>query len=406
MTKVLFYCHTGHVSGAERVLLSISRGLDREVFMARLAAPTGQLHEPGLVADLETRVTPPLNARFTRRPDLLLRYAASFVRVILDLRSEIRAYGPAIIHAATIRSGIAASLASWQTDAQVIWNLCDILPSWHPFNTAIRWLAILHGRSHMLAASKAAARSFQGKLLRLFPDRVPIHVIHNGVDVQRFSPNPSVRARSRDELKIDSDTCVFGIVGQITPRKGHLGLIHSFASVVRERPNSLLLVVGAPMFNNDSEYLEQLESEVRRLGLVDKVEFLGSRGDVGALLQAIDVLVLNSEHEPFSLVLLEAQASGTPIVATNVDGVPELIQDQVTGMLVPPQDEGRLAQALLSMAAQPSLRETLSRNGRTRVTEHFSAAIFRGKVNSLYRSLAPALETVGATPSGQAIKGY
>ncbi len=237
MTKVLFYCHTGHVSGAERVLLSISRDLDRGAFETRLAAPDGQLHEPALVADLKTSVVPPLNARFTRRPDMLLRYAASFARVIMDLRREIKTYQPEIIHAATIRSGIAASLASWQTKAHVIWNLCDILPAGHPFNTAIRWLAILHGRSHMLAASKAAARSFQGKLLRVFPDRVPIQVIHNGVDVQQFSPDASVRARSRDELKIDSETCVFGIVGQITPRKGHLGLMRAFASVVRERPN-------------------------------------------------------------------------------------------------------------------------------------------------------------------------
>jgi glycosyltransferase involved in cell wall biosynthesis len=257
----------------------------------------------------------------------------------------------------------------------------------------------------MLAASEAAARSFRGKLLKFFPKRVPIDVIHNGVEVHKFAPNSSSRSLVRAELHIEPDTCVFGIVGQITPRKGHLGLVRAFASVVGERPDSLLLVIGAPLFNNDGEYLLQLEDEARRLDVSERVRFLGPRSDIGAIFQALDVLVLNSVHEPFSLVLLEAQASGTPVVATNVDGVPELIQDGVNGLLVPPQDDRCLAEALLIMAGRPSLRETLSRSGRTLVTERFSATTFRAKVNNLYSSLVAAPEPLGTTGAarGQAI---
>lgn len=417
MARILFYCHTGHISGAERVLLMILEGLDRQAWSPRLAAPPGQLHDPCLFPNLvqnpepnpvpnavpkpmqnvETRIVRPLTARFTGRPDKLFQYAASFVQVVSDLRREIKAFSPHILHAATIRSGIAAALASWDSDVRVIWNLCDILPPRHPFNTAIRWLAIVHGRSHMLAASEAAASSFRGKLLKCFPRRVPIHVIHNGVDVHRFTSNLSSRTHVRSELHINSDTCVFGIVGQITPRKGHLGLVRAFASVVRKHPDSLLLVVGAPLFNNDGQYLAELENEARRLDVAEKVKFLGPRRDVDAILRALDVLVLNSLREPFSLVLLEAQASGTPVVATNVDGVPELIQDGVSGLLVPPQEDGRLAEALLTMAVRPSLRDTFSQTGRARVTDHFSAASFRRRVGSLYYSLAPMHEPLGAT---------
>jgi L-malate glycosyltransferase len=413
MARILFYCHTGHISGAERVLLMILEGLDRQAWTPRLAAPPGQLHDPCLfpsdapnpVPNVETRVVRPLNARFTARPDKFLEYAASFVQVVADLRREIGTFSPDVVHASTIRSGIAASLANWGSDVRVIWNLCDILPPGHPFNTAIRWLAIVHGRSHMLAASEAAASSFRGKLLKYFPKRVPIHVIHNGVDVHRFTSNLSSRTHVRSELHINSHTCVFGIVGQITPRKGHLGLVRAFASVVRKHPDSLLLVVGAPLFNNDGQYLAELENEARRLDVAEKVKFLGPRRDVDDILRAIDVLVLNSVREPFSLVLLEAQASGTPVVATNVDGVPELIQDRVTGLLVPPQNDASLAEALLTMTTQPSLRDTFSRNGRARVTEHFSATIFRGRVNSLYNSLTPVLDPLGAagTASGHAV---
>jgi glycosyltransferase involved in cell wall biosynthesis len=398
MTRVLFYCHTGHVSGAERVLLTILHGLDRRAFNPRLAAPQGELHNPRAVPGTETRVVRALNARFTWRPDRFLRYAVSFAQVIADLRREIKIFSPQIIHAGAIRSGIAASLACWGTDRRVLWNLCDILPPRHPFNTAIRLLAILHGRCHMLAASEAVARNFRGTILKFFPRRVPIQVIHNGVDADRFSPDPAKRTRVRAHLGITADTCLFGIVGQIAPRKGHLGLLRAFATVVGQRPDSVLLVIGAALFDHDVEYSALLEDETRRLGIADRVRFIGPRSDIDAVLQALDVLVLNSVHEPFSLVLLEALAAGTPVVASNVDGVPELITDGVTGLLVPPGNDRRLAECLVSIAAQPALRQALSEHGRKSVVEHFSSLIFRAKVDALYGTLIPVPERATAEP--------
>jgi len=178
---------------------------------------------------------------------------------------------------------------------------------------------------------------------------------------------------------------VVGIIGQLTPRKGQLELLNAFVKIMTEVPQAVLLVVGAPLFNRDHEYQLKLTQAADKLGITDRVRFLGARSDVAAIMQSLDLLVLNSRSEPFSLVLLEALASGTPVLATFVDGVPELIRHGETGWLVPPQNERALAMAIINLSCQPELRAQFAERGRQHVHSHFSAEGYIRELEDFYQ---------------------
>ena len=146
--------------------------------------------------------------------------------------------------------------------------------------------------------------------------------------------------------------CALPMIGQITPRKGQLETIETFARLVgSDAPGAQLLIVGNPVFNNDELYLQSLVAKVKELGIEANVKFLGHRTNIPVILQSCHLLISNSSSEPFSLVLLEACASATPILASAVDGVPELIVDGVTGRLFPYGEPD--AMLFCTEAAQP-----------------------------------------------------
>ena len=130
-----------------------------------------------------------------------------------------------------------------------------------------------------------------------------------------------------------------------------------------------------------------VESEVRRLGLESVVRLAGERDDVGELLAGADLFVLSSRSEGLPLSILEAMAAGLPVVASSVGGVPELVVEGETGLLVPPGDPHALAAAMERLLDDPALRRRLGAAGRTRVSEHFDLAVARRAHLDLYRAL-------------------
>jgi glycosyltransferase involved in cell wall biosynthesis len=165
-------------------------------------------------------------------------------------------------------------------------------------------------------------------------------------------------------------------------------LLRAFGEALAEVPHAVLLVAGAPLFNRDDEYLELLKRTTSDLSIGDKVRMLGARDDIGALMQALDVLIVNSSVEPFGLVILEAMACGTPVLAAAVDGIPEIIEHDENGWLFPPRDEAALAQAIVNLCRQPKLRARLAEQGQQHVAAHFSADRYITELQAFYLSLA------------------
>jgi glycosyltransferase involved in cell wall biosynthesis len=385
--KILYYNHTGQASGAERVLLMILARLDRSRFEPVVACPTeGRL--VGMFSELGIRTVglEQLEARFTWRVGELFRYLASFARVIRNARALIIAEQPDVIHANSIRAGLVMSAASYGLATPVLWHAHDILPR-HPLSIAIRFFACASGRNSILAVSEAAAGRFRGNLIRWFSRRVPIRVIHNAVDLERFQPNAESRREIRHSLGLTEKDKVVGIVGHLTPAKGQLELIKAFAAISRATPDAVLLVVGEELFNRAADYLESLKRAASLSSGENRVLFLGARDDVPELMRGLDLLVVNSHTDAFSLTVLEGLATGTAILATAVDGTPEMISHKENGWLVPARDQQKLAEAMLLLLGDQSLRERLGSNGRRDAIARFSIERFATEIHSFYRSM-------------------
>jgi len=380
--KILFYNHTGQVSGAERMLLLILAGLDREQFTSRVLCPAnGPLLKEIAKLGIESEEVPLLEARFTVRPDRMFRYLRSFVAAIRQLRSRISKFNPDLVHANSTRAGLVATAATFGLRTRVVWHLHDLLPR-HPLSSAIRVFAFLFARARMIAVSEAVANNFSG---RLFSLRNRVSVILNGIDMKPFQQHTNSRDATKFELELADSDQVVGIVGQLTPRKGQLELIETFPEVLESMPHAVLLIVGAPLFNRDFAYEQTLKATAFKLGIEDRVRFLGARNDVPALMQALDVLVVNSIVEPFGLVVLEAMASGTPVLAAVSGGIPELIEHGRTGWLFSQGDRQGLAAGIEKLLQSPGLRTRLAVNANGQL-HRYKAPNYLARLYSFYRS--------------------
>jgi len=385
--KILFYNHTGTVSGAERVLSMILARLDRNRFNLVVVCPdASRMMELAASQEVRIRGLRQLDARFTWRPERIVNYLFSFAKVIRCARKIIIEESPDAIHANSIRAGLVMAAATLGLNVPVVWHAHDILPR-HPLSTAVRLFAAVTSRNRILAVSHAVATRFRGVLLRPLNLRVPINVIHNAVDLDRFRPDTDARKGMRCELGLKNTQPVAGIVGQLTPRKGQLELIEGFAHVAREVPDAILLIVGEALFNRDEEYAEQLKRTVASLGITDRVRFLGPRNDVPKLMQGLDLLIINSHEEPFALTVLEGLASGTAVLATSVGGTPEMIRHGENGWLVKRRDHDDLVKGMLTLFRDELLRRKMGSNGRRDAIARFSIDRFMTEVLILYRAV-------------------
>jgi glycosyltransferase involved in cell wall biosynthesis len=235
----------------------------------------------------------------------------------------------------------------------------------------------------MIAVSQAVADNFRGRIPLL---RKRVTVILNAIELEKFFPNPDTRQKMRAELKIADAKVLIGIVGQLTPRKGQLELLRAFARARKEIPSAMLLIVGAPLFNRDDDYAQLLKQTATQLGIANHVAMVGERNDVPAIMQALDLLVINSTVEPFGLVALEAMACATPILAAVSGGIPELIQHNRNGWLVPQGDEHVLAAAIVKLSGRPELRARFAAQGKKSIAARFSADRYLDELTAFYRS--------------------
>ena len=396
--KILFYNHTGQVGGAERLLLTILARLDPIAFDATVICPdSGGLRK--MVADLGIRneALGDLKARFTWRVDFLAKYLKSFVDVILELRKKIISINPDLIHANSVRAGLVATMATSGLGKPVVWHIHDLLPR-HPFNPFIRAVGLFAPRTRMIAVAQASADRFTGSFRGL---RGRVTVIRNGIDRRIFHPNQTAKRKIRSELHLNGNGPVIGIIGRLTPSKGQLELLRAFPRVLREFPSATLLIAGAPAFNQEHEYLQVLTRTASELGISNRVRMLGSREDVAAIMQGLDLLVINSSVEACCLVALEAMACGTAVLATNTGGTPEIIEHGTTGWLIPARDENALCAAIVKLIGQPALSARLGENAKQRVASHFSISRYMTELQSFYlngdaKSITVATDAQGA----------
>ena len=367
--NVLYVSHTGQVSGAELSLLDLLTSLPASVRPSLACPAEGPL--AGLAADAGVRTlriagtagSLKVSARRTSRAVAELGLAAAqLVRLAARARADV-------VHANSVRAGLAAVPASRLTRRPVVVHVRDRLPRGRLADAALRITA--RGGTVLLANSRFTADG-----VTAVAPGADLRIVHNAVDLARFDPARQDREQARAALGVaDGDAFVAGVVGQITPWKGQLEAVQAVALLAERHPSLRLVVAGEPKFVDaatrfdNRAYVEELRSTIAQRGLEDRVTLLGERGDVPAVLAALDALLVPSWAEPFGRVVLEGMAMGVPVLATGVGGPAEIITDGRDGLLLPPATPAVWAGALERLMAGRREREALGRAGRERAAE-------------------------------------
>jgi glycosyltransferase involved in cell wall biosynthesis len=216
---------------------------------------------------------------------------------------------------------------------------------------------------------------------RLGAERV---LVYNGVDLDRLDHQEPC-CTLREEYGMEDGSPIVGVVGRLELEKGHPTLLEAWPLVLEHVPNAYLVIVGE---GSRMDALRQISVD---LGVEHHVVFTGRRDDIPAVTAALDVAVLPSYREAQGLTILEAMAMSRPVVASNVGGIPEMVLDGVTGLLVPPHDPPALAAAIARLLTDHPLADTLARAGHDLVHEKFCVQMMVNAIQELYDEGARAV---------------
>jgi len=225
------------------------------------------------------------------------------------------------------------------------------------------------------------------QILYHMPERADrVKVVPNGVDADELRNSALPRDEARKRMGARPGDLIVGQVGLLSVRKRCHILIEAFAQIAWDYPKAKLFFVGNPG-PSDQPYAKMLTKDIERRGLLDRVRLLPFREDIGSLYSALDVNVLASAQEGFGRVLIESAIFGVPSIATKVGGIPEVVSDGETGMLVPPEDPKPLAQALRILLSSEPERARLGDAARADALERFSIARHTAAMMEVFEGL-------------------
>lgn len=217
----------------------------------------------------------------------------------------------------------------------------------------------------IISNSEATAAPYQ----QYAPNKIT--VVWNGVDLEEYGHDVVREVSFRRELGLDERTTLVGFTGNLIPRKGLETLLRAAASVLARRPSAYFVAIGRVPIGNPVDHKAEYEALAKQLGIADRFHFAGFRDDVRSAVRDFDVLVAPSFQEPFGRSIIEAMALGTPVVASRVGGIPEILTHDHNGLLVEPGDVNGLADALERLISSPDLRGDMSRAAQRTVRDKF-----------------------------------
>lgn len=359
-TRIWYLIGTLSVGGAERTLVDLANGLDRDAFEATIWT----IDDLGpLATELEDHVTV-RSLQATSKADL-----AAPLRFVAALRRE----RPDILQSFLFYDNTLATLAGlFSTETTVITGVRSVPNEPNRFRSLVRRVT-LRLADHIVSNSKAGAEFIVDH--GADPDRVS--VVHNGRDLEAYQ-NGTACPELRESLGIPPEASVVGTVGRLIERKGHYDLLEAWPLVLAEHPGAQLMIVG------DGPEREGLETRARELGIWNSVHLPGTRDDVPAVLDLMDVFVFPSHFEGLPGALLEAMAAGLPIVATPVDGNTELITDGESGIYTPVADPESLGNRIDQLLSDPELSSQLGDSAACVANEVFTLAQMTESFEQLY----------------------
>ncbi len=339
--------------GAERLVVNLLLHLDRfryNPICVSLNPPAHThyekiLHEAGIAVHYLNKRRPADPAVYLRFHNLFCHYRPIVVHTHLGGLNY--AYPLAILHRTPVRvhtlHNIAQQTIHWRAEGRFVQNLA----------LRKRW-----GNFVLVAIAEEVRETI--RQVYGYPDPP---LIPNGIPVDEYCLDSEVRRHWRNEHGFSEEDVLLVCVARFSPQKNHPLLISAFAKIAH--PTAHLLLVGG------GELESTLRQQVESLQIHHRVHLLGVRADIPQILNASDLFVLSSLWEGNPMSVQEAMASGLPVVATAVGGVPELVVDGETGLLVPPDDEPALVEALNALICNPDQRLQMAHQARQRAREHF-----------------------------------
>jgi glycosyltransferase involved in cell wall biosynthesis len=352
--SVMFFTNATARGGAEEHMLTLLHGLDRTRFRLHLTCPTE------LAAKLRDDLPVDVELIPLRLDNLKQGRAAYRLAQILRSR-RVR-----ILHAHRFYSSLFASPIAALCRVPVVIETPHLSERWRQglftshfvvdrfVGRFVDWyIAVSEANARYLAEEKGLARK-------------KIAVIRNGCDLERFHHDRQPPAGLRASLGFREADRILVVAARLEPQKGHAVLLHALPKVLREFPGVRVVCLG------DGCLRGELESQAAVLGLGRNVRFLGHQSNVADWLAVADFTVLPSLWEGLPLTAIESLAAGRAVVATAVDGTPEVVVDGKTGLTVPPNDPERLASAIRSLLRDPSLCKKMGQQGRDWVLKNFT----------------------------------
>jgi glycosyltransferase involved in cell wall biosynthesis len=371
--KILYISHSAELYGAEQCLLLLLDNLDKDRFSPVVVLPKdGPLKQKLVDISIPVEIIPSIRSWLSRKNQiwrlLLLIAIIPFVLFsVLRLRRLIAAYDIALVHTNSLVI-IDGALAARLSKIPHIWHAREILipETAHKFflgpQAAIS--IIEHLSDRVIAISDAVHQNFRQAIQ---PSQ--IETIYDGVETATRST--LARHQIRQTLGVSDDIPLIGEIAQINPVKGYEDLVIAAAIVRQVIPNAVFIGVGNSS-KADLLYKQRIIDLIKQYNLQDSFKLIGFRDDIPEILSALDLLILPSRYEPFGRVLIEAMAAGKPVVGTQVGGIPEIIEDGVTGLLVPPYSPNALAKAITTILQDPARAQQMGRAGQQRVQTHFN----------------------------------
>lgn len=390
--RVLFVDHTAAMSGGEIALFNLLRFLDPvKVQSVVVLGAEGPLAEK-LRAIAETHVLPLSALVAGQKKDKLGIGTLLRVGEIRDalaytwrLSKFIREHDIQLVHTNSLKADIIGGLAARLARRPVVWHVRDRIEDDYLPPSVVRVFRLLSHLipNYVIANSSATLQTLhlrKGARGTSIPSGIDLSarsaVVHDGT-------SPAARARSK------AHTSVFrvGLVGRISPWKGQHIFIQAAALVHKRFREARFLIIGAALFGED-----QYEQEIRRLpgelGIEGIVEFTGFRSDVKRAIAELDLVVhASTQGEPFGQVIIEGMAAGKPVVATDGGGVPEIVEDGHTGILVPMGDAKAMADAICQIIVDPVRAKAMGVQARQRIASHFTLQQTARRVEAVYAEM-------------------
>jgi hypothetical protein len=375
--RTVLYLHSSAGRyGADRQLALLAGGLDPARYRPLVVlAMDGELREDLAAAGVEVLVRPlAVMRRASMSPRGLVQIGGTLARDAGGLARLCRARGVALIHTNTSVT-LGGSAASRVARIPHVWHLREIYTGFERYWPAYRRMLM---SAQALPCVSAATRAQLG-------DARQACVLHDGLPLV---PARAARAAARAALDLPDGAFVVAILGRISTWKGQDVLIRALAQLPGDGDGESIALVAGDPWQGEEAKLRELHALAAELGVADRVRFAGFRSDVENVYGAADVVAVPStQPDPLPNAALEAAAAGCCVVAANHGGLPEIIDDGVTGVLVTPGDPAALAAALAQLRAGPAARERLGAAAAVTMRERFAPQRLLTRAQALYDGL-------------------